>query len=149
MQGTMQLTTPQSYAPTARSANANANANAYVSGSFDGAHIRKLTAFCAPCCGCQGAGPGGAVPHRPLELGRAAVGVARCQSPTSAQHLSYFGWAQSRSQVQSPTLSSRYLQLFDKGFLAAIVPINYPLASASRSAAPLAIIVVVVCTVST
>lgn len=28
--------------------------------------------------------------------------------------------------VQSPTLSSRYLQLFDKGFLAAIAAINYP-----------------------
>lgn len=29
--------------------------------------------------------------------------------------------------VQSPTLSSRYLQLFDKGFLAAIAAINYKL----------------------
>lgn len=29
--------------------------------------------------------------------------------------------------VQSPTLSSRYLQLFDKGFLAAIATINYKL----------------------
>lgn len=45
-------------------------------------------------------------------------------------HNIYHIWvrpARGLAPVQSPTLSSRYLQLFDKGFLAAIAAINYKL----------------------
>lgn len=94
---------------------------------FDGAHIRKLTAVEVQ----QTRGEGEEEEKGVDCLARAGRwhwvrrNVSR-QIPHNIYHI-WVRPARVLAPVQSPTLSSRYLQLFDKGFLAAIAAINYKL----------------------